>query len=303
MVRWQAVVLLHPPRARAAVTRLLGGTPRVEAELNYLRDASRRPRADALDPTRRFLPLEPRRVRIQDLRGARHQPSLDEEGFTLIRHRSDVDLDDLEAIDREYRDELASVGRELTGSPHVYVAPRAILRSNDHRMSSSGGVVVDGIAPVVHGDCPHATAVAEARSALHHHGIESMPEGRVVVLTLWRSLAPPPQDAPLAVCDLRTVSDEHLVPADVTGNVGASDLHSEFFLLLHDPRHRWYYFSGMERDDLLVIKQHDCGISGPSGCPHSAFKDPTCRRSAAPRVSLEARVFVFPDADAVAHRR
>ena len=114
---------------------------------------------------------------------------------------------------------------------------------------------------------------------------------RVVAYNLWRAITPPPQNPALALCDLRTVRGDQLVRAESIGGRGAPQARMEFYVLRHDPDHRWCWFSNLQPDELLVFQQFDTAAAGPSGCPHTAFLDPRCPPGAPARASLEARAY------------
>jgi hypothetical protein len=266
----------------------------VEAEIQYLRDARVRPRIDAYDPEKNVLSLVRHRVRVHDLRNAAEGPSLDREGFMLRRHHSKV-ADFADGRQHPvYARELELLVRELTGAPLVFVSPKMILRSMRHPRYD-GGVIADRVAEVVHADRTDRSVWSEAREAMQHSGTATIPEGRLMSFNIWRALTPPPQDYPLALCDLRTVREEHLVRADSMRNPAGNGEDIEFYVALFDPAHRWCYVSDLCRDEVLVFQQYDTAASGPSGCPHTAFHDPTAGQPAAARISIEARAYaLFP---------
>ncbi|KAJ3535230.1 hypothetical protein NM208_g7222 [Fusarium decemcellulare] len=74
------------------------------------------------------------------------------------------------------------------------------------------------------------------------------------LINVWRVLAGPNDDWPLAVCDYLSVDIEH----DITTN---DALHltrvGENWLLYRNQAHRWYYLSAMEEDDLIVFRNTD----------------------------------------------
>lgn len=264
----------------------------VEAEIRYLRDASVQPRFHADDSSQRVISLINRDVRFHDLRHAAEAPSLQREGFTMLPHRSTVTEFGDARQHAIYCDELTQLLRELTGSSLVFVSPTMVLRSRSHPQYSDG-VIADRVADVVHSDRTDRSVWIEARSALEHYGIDTPPEGRLVSYNLWRTLTPPPQDFPLALCDLRTVRAEQLVRGLSIGNPVNRGQEVEFYLSLFDPEQRWCFFSDLTRDDVLVFQQFDSAASGPSGVLHTAFRDPSCTKAAATRVSVEARAYVF----------
>lgn len=264
----------------------------MEAEIQYLRDDVAHPRIDAYDPAKNVLALSQHRVRFHDLRNAAEPPSLEREGFALVPHRTSVTEFGDVRNHAAYAAELEELVRELTWAPLVFIHPKLVLRSREHP-HYDGGVIADRIADVVHADRTDRSVLAEARGALQHYGIETMPEGRLAAFNIWRALTPPPQDFPLALCDLRTVRSEHLVRAVSMRNPASNGEDVEFYLARFDPAHRWCYFSDLTRDEVLVFQQYDAAASGPPGCPHTAFRDPTATRPAATRRSIEARAYVF----------
>ena len=54
-----------------------------------------------------------------------------------------------------------------------------------------------------------------------------------------------------AVCDMRTVSVDELIPA----RLGENSL--EIFMSVVNPAHKWHYFPEMTRDEVLLIKTYD----------------------------------------------
>jgi hypothetical protein len=264
----------------------------VEAEIRYLRDAQVRPRIDAENPAGTVISLRSHRVHFNDLRESAVPPSLDREGFTLVPHRSEVtEFGDPEQHAR-YRLELEQLIRVLTGASLAFVSPVLVLRSREHRQYGDG-VVADAVADVVHADRTDQSIELEVRRTLTHYGIDAMPEGRLMAFNLWRALTPPPQDFPLAVCDLRSVREEHLVRADSIGNPANGGESVEFYLALFDSGHRWGWFSNLTRDEVLVFQQYDTAASGAPGCPHTAFRNPDCTLPVTTRLSIEGRAYVF----------
>jgi hypothetical protein len=110
------------------------------------------------------------------------------------------------------------------------------------------------------------------------------------VINLWRPIRGPLRDAPLAVCDARSVDPKDLVPSDLVypHRVG------ETYSVTYRPSHRWYYFREMRADEVLLLKCYD---SKTDGCarfaPHTAFTDPTTPPDAPLRESIELRALVF----------
>ena len=71
-------------------------------------------------------------------------------------------------------------------------------------------------------------------------------------------------DAPLAVCDARTVEAGDLVASDIFYPERAG----EIYQARYRPGHAWWYFSAMTRDEVLVFKQFDSAPQCASATPH-----------------------------------
>ena len=82
---------------------------------------------------------------------------------------------------------------------------------------------------------------------------EELLKGRVQVINLWRPIRGPLRDAPLAVCDARTVDAEDLVPSDLVYR----DRVGETYSVTYNPAHHWYYVPEMRRDEALLLKIAD----------------------------------------------
>jgi hypothetical protein len=118
-------------------------------------------------------------------------------------------------------------------------------------------------------------------------------QGRVQIINLWRPIRGPVRDAPLAVCDARSVAPADLMPSDLIYR----DRIGETYSVTWNPAHRWFYLSGMTPDEALLVKCYESRTDGRARfAPHSAFTDPTAPPDAALRESIELRTLVFHDA-------
>ena len=265
----------------------------VPALIKYLGCPSPRPRADSEDPSRSVLPTVEVSVLAHDARDASTAPRLDVQGFALFAHESRVtDFDDADQLEATYLPEVEELVRTASGASRAWALPRPVLRSERHSSTAGLGVVRDVPAPVAHIDYSAGAIPALVAAASERRGERSPSWKRFVLYTVWRSLRPPPQDRPLAVCDLRTVEKQDLVPSDAIANPGALAHDAEFLMLLANARHEWRYFADMLPNEALIFQQLDSASAGPSGCPHTSFAMPGSE-AAAPRLSIEARVCAF----------
>lgn len=101
--------------------------------------------------------------------------------------------------------------------------------------------------------------------------------GRFIVINAWRALEPIQRD-PLALADWRSLS-----PGDGYGPEGE----------LYSPWHRWYYFSDIVPDELLLFKQFDTQNDEARCTLHTTFADPGTCEDAPPRESIDVRCIAF----------
>jgi hypothetical protein len=263
----------------------------VSGSVNYIGPMSERPRFHANDHSRDNLNLESHIIRISDARTASVAPSLDREGFELVRHRSAVrDFRDQDEVGRIHRGEIVTLLRDLAGADEVIVSAPGVLRFSE-RSTASGSLDNSYPARFVHIDVSDSTALDMATRACPRPMSEVR---RYAHYNVWRVFSPPPQDVPLTVCDARSLRPQDLVPADAVFDVkDGPEWSFEGLLVRYDPGHRWSYYSDMDVEDTLVFKTSDSDPDRPHNVPHSGFDDPTCREDAAPRSSIEMRGIAF----------
>ena len=226
---------------------------------------------------------------VEDMRRASPAPSLAAEGFALLPHASQTrDFEDLDQLENVYLPEAEALVKSISGAACAWALPRPVLRSEQHGPRSDSAAIKDATAPVAHVDYSAVSIPTLIEAVERRRGERVPPWRRLILYTLWRSLRAPPQDRPLALCDLRTVEGGDLVAADAIANPGALSHAAEFLMLTPNPRHRWCYFPDMVPEEVLIFQQLDSAASGPSGCPHMSFAAPV--EAAATRLSIEARV-------------
>lgn len=266
----------------------------VEAELNYLGPTIERPRYYAYEPDTDdqppHMPLEPHRMQIHDLRPIGHELSLDRQGFGLVEHRSAVkDFWDDDEVRRVYYPEAEAFLKAHTGASRVYIFDHLQRRRvPGTRDRSRGGPRQP--ATRVHVDHTARSGPQRVRDLLPDEA-EELLRGRVQVVNLWRPILNEPlRDAPLAVCDSRTVDADDLVPSDLVYRERVGETYS----VKYNPAHSWYYVPEMRRDEGLLLKIADTRTDIPARfMPHTSFTDPTTPPDAPMRESIELRTLVF----------
>ena len=263
----------------------------VPGTLGFSEPMAVRPKFHANDNTLDVLNVAPRSVPIEDLRYRADPPSLDVEGFRLYPHKSVVgDFGDRGELERVHVGEIRELLLAVSGADHVTVTSPGILRFGE-RSPESGTHNNSRPARFVHVDVSDATAgTFYARSRPDdRHAVR-----RSAQYNVWRVITPPPQDVPLAVCDARSLSAEDFIPADAIFDLNGVVVFSfEAWLIRHNPRQHWAFYSDMRPEEALIFKTNDTDPGCAHCVPHGAFDNPRCPAEAPPRTSLEMRGIAY----------
>lgn len=264
--------------------------PAVKAALLHIASRNERPVAYTFEPpagvpwrTGNYVDVT---LPIHDVRPIADELSLDVQGFELLTMPSAFqDFQDEAAITRVYHREAEALVKRTTGASHAL--------AYDHNVRS-GAVThrrADGVREVarrVHGDFTAGSGPKRARMELEAAGLDAdrLLKHRFALINVWRPIRGPVLQAPLGLCDARTVAPEDLVPSDLIH----PNRKGEIYTLAPNPAHRWYYVPKMRPDEVLLIKCYDSDPSRASFTPHGAFDDPTTPAGARPRESIEVRI-------------
>ena len=261
----------------------------IEAELVYLANLDVRPVIyyDQPGPPRRVGNYAGFAMPVRNMRPIAGDLSLNREGFRLIRQHSAVrDFYDAEEVAAVYYPEVADVVKAATG------ASRAVVF--DHTIRIEGNMEAQDTihrAPVrlVHNDYTHDSGPRRVRELVGPEEAERWLGGRVVEINLWRPIKGPVEQAPLALADASSLSHHDIVAVDLV----YPERTGEIYHIVHNPRHRWFYAPEMTPDEAILIKGYDSMTDGRARLtPHTAFDHPDTPAGAAPRESMEVRVFV-----------
>lgn len=267
--------------------------PHVDAELHYLAPMSARPHTYTYDPPpgtpRSNIAAETHTVPVFDLRPIAAELSLDREGFELLRRPTAMgDFHDEAAVRETYYPETERLIAEATGASRVFIFDHTVRRRVRGIEDRAPGTPRQP-ATRVHVDHTERSGPQRVRDFF---GVEAdaLLRGRVQVINVWRPIRGPLRDAPLALCDARSVEPDDLVAQDLIYR----DRVGEIYGVTYNPAHRWYYVPEMLRDEALLLKCYDSATDGRARfMPHSAFEDPTAPADVLPRESIEIRSLVF----------
>ncbi len=283
-----------------------------QASLHYLQpgpDINRRFVAAGVEVnTGRYGPYP---TTIRDGRAIKDHFSFDQHGFQLLDAPTTIaDFHSKDEVEAKYQDEVRDHVQRAFGASFVVPMGWMIRTSGsipqpkktDGPYRHYGGIQPP--AGEVHVDTEPSRQLAAAQRAYE----SARPDGpgfkRFIISSFWRTFSPPPQACPLAVCDARSVRDDEGTPnvlwvvdkmPEGDAMFAAMDNEDKQWaaaIFRHSPDHRWWYFSGMARDEALLLKFHDSDRSVGWRTPHTAFWDSSFP-GANVRESIECRSIAF----------
>jgi hypothetical protein len=231
-------------------------------------------------------------VTIRDGRGKVDGPLLDREGFQLCGAASAMrDFTDREQIQRAYYPEMEELALSASGARRAIVFDHLVRRRAPGTLTPFGAREGHRPSAATRVHCDFTPASARRRLAQESEARGIGPVARFAIVNLWRSTRLPVLDAPLAVCDARTVRPGDLVAADIVYPTRTG----EIFEVLYNPAHAWTYFHAMTFDEVLMFKQFDSAEGMACYTPHAAFAHPATPVGTPPRESIEIRCLLIYD--------
>ena len=239
------------------------------------------------DPPRNFTDI-PKAVPIHDIRGNEDEFALDKNGFQVVKSiTAENEFKDDDSIQMGYYKEIEELLKKVTGAYKVVIFDHTSRRSIPGQVDkpSSRG-------PVGRVHIDQTPWAAEQRVRLHTPDeAATLLKERFQIINVWRAINGAVEDHPLALGDYRTVDwDKDLVPVALI----YEDREGETFGVKYSDKLRFYYKSGIDSDEVYLIKCFDNKLDGRARLtPHSAFTDPNTQDHAKPRESIEVRALVF----------
>jgi hypothetical protein len=263
----------------------------IKATVNYLLCTGEMPFTYSGGPgsteVRRGGQSDPREVAIHNGRPHAAGFKLDREGFRFVRHDTKVrDFLDEEEVRRLYYPEMESLVKAESGAARVVVFDHT-LRTADEEDREARKIRE----PVqrVHNDYTEWSAPQRVRDLLPDEA-DVLIRRRFAIVQVWRPIRHPVESFPLAICDARSMSPADLVVSErrYPNRVGQT------YAITYNPRHLWYFFPRMRREEAIVFKVYDSEKDGRARwTAHTAFDDPTSPPQARPRESIEIRTLAF----------
>ncbi len=225
-------------------------------------------------------------VTIRDARTIHTSLTLDQQGFGLYRAPSAFgDFYNDTAVRERYYPEVSDAVRNLTGALEVLVFDHNV-RSAVRAARGEMGVRV----PVdqIHNDYTEDSGPRRKQEILDAAKRQDLAGQRYAFVNLWRPIIGPVLDNPLAVCDAASVALDDYVATDIH-HFGENDLttprhRGQIYSVRYNSNHRWYFFSEMRPDEVLLLKCYDSKTDGRARfMPHTGFNNPACPEKFIPR--------------------
>jgi hypothetical protein len=275
----------RPLRAAAPVS--------VETVLNYTRKTGTRPVSYTYDPPpgvpRYSGEVDARNVSLQNAR-LYDGLGLDTSGFEQIQHRSSFidwsEYQDSNLVEAVYYPEVVAAVLAHTGARKVIIFDHT-LRDSDARPGSAS--LREPVRPV-HDDQTFESAPRRLAKHLPPDEAADQLHRRFAIVNFWRPIGGPVQQAPLAMCDARSIETADLIPSDLVYR----EWTGETYAFAYNPRHRWYWYPNQTPDEVTLLKIYDSKSEGVARLTaHTSFEDPTSPAAPAPRRSIEVRTLVL----------
>jgi len=267
----------------------------LKAQVSYLRPGVDRPvyiasRGGADAALSIGAEFDPHQVTIRNARNLTPPASLDRQGFCLVSHATCVrDFYRLDDQLSDYETEITAIVVKAMGAESALVFDHT-LRSDSRDVRGEHSTREP--ASVIHNDYTDASAARRLRDLLPKEEAEDRLSKRFAIVNLWRSIAGPVLNSPLAICDFSSARQEDFVASERR----AVERIGELELVLHNKNHRWYYFPEQQTDEALLLKTFDAATDGRARrVAHTAFDNPLAPADAPPRESIESRLMVFFD--------
>jgi hypothetical protein len=231
-----------------------------------------------------------RAVRIEDARPIADRLSLDVEGIAVVRRATAVrDFWDEAQTLALGHPETAQLVKDVTGASRVVVFDHTLRRRQEGAGDRTPGSPRQP-ANRAHVDQTVLSGPQRVRDIMGEQA-DALLAGRAAIINVWRSIAHPARDWPLALGDARTIEPDDLIASDLIFPHRKGETYNVAF----NPAQRWLYIPDLQLDEALLIKCWDSDASVARFAPHTGFEDPTIPPGTPPRQSIEFRTIAFFD--------
>jgi hypothetical protein len=263
----------------------------VEASVNYLLDTGTTPFTYTGGPgsteVRSEGTMDPHVVTMHNGRREADRFALERDGFHFVPHDTTMkNFFDEDEIRRVYYPEMVELVKAESGAKRVVVFDHTLRTADDEFREK---YKIREVVRRVHNDYTEWSGPQRVREILPDEA-DALLARRFAIIQVWRPIRYPVETFPLAICDARSVSTDDFVISErrYPNRVGQT------YSVKYNPKHRWYWFPLMRRDEALVFKVYDSMKDGRARwTAHTAFDLPNPPPGARPRESIEIRTMAF----------
>ncbi len=231
--------------------------------------------------------LDPHVMQIRNGRPFAGGFTLERDGFRFVPHPTKVvSFFDEDEVRRVYYPEMEALIKAESGATRVVVFDHTL------RTADEGDREARKIREPVrraHNDYTEWSGPQRVRDLLPDEA-EKLLQRRFAIIQVWRPIRHPVATFPLAIADAQSLAPDDLVVSErrYPTRVGQT------YAITYNPRHTWYWFPRMRRDEAIVFKVYDSLKDGRARwTAHTAIEDPTSPANARPRESIEIRTLAF----------
>ena len=196
------------------------------------------------------------------------------------------DFYDEDEIRRVYYPEMVELIKAESGAKRVVVFDHTLRTADDEMREAKK---IREVVRRAHNDYTEWSGPQRVRDILPDEA-EDLLTRRFAIVQVWRPIRYPVETFPLAICDARSVAfDDFIISERIY-----QDRKGQTYACGYNPKHHWYWFPRMRREEALVFKVYDSQKEGVARwTAHTAFEDPTTPPNARPRESIEIRTLAF----------
>lgn len=263
----------------------------VEAMLTFLERSSPKPKVlmpiDPVDRIERTGTYKEVPVTIHDARHIAMRPTIDREGFALVRAPTTVaDFYDPAVVKACYYPEVVDLLKHGTGATEVWIFDHTVRVEGE---SGEAGTGQRQPVTFVHNDYTERSARQRVLDLFSPQVAERLLAGRMALVNVWRSIGASAERFPLAAADGRTVPPGDYVAVDMV----YADRLGEIYHNTYSTGQRWFYFADMRKDEAMLLKCFDSAADGRTRyTAHTGFANPRAAPDTPPRRSIEVRTIL-----------
>ncbi len=217
--------------------------------------------------------------------------SYNKEGFQLGEFESDYTAwQDDQRVRESFYPEVVEFLKKTTGAKRILVFDHTIrTKANEtKKITDEKGTSQRAPVMLVHCDYTAESGPVRVRQLCDGEADELL-KRRVAFFNVWKPLKNV-EEMPLAMLDVTSSPPDdffklYLRYRERTG---------ENYVMKYNPKHHWWYFPNMTPEQVIILKTFDSETDGRARfVGHTAFEDPTSRKDAPMRESIEIRTIAF----------